>query len=1129
MPNAYTGRVLLILAVLYGALCCVYPKAAFSVFQLAIDEPVSMEVNLRPGIDMVGGTSLVYEIERPADAPPRGAGGESLSQQVASALKRRVDPQGVLNLVWRPQGDERLEIQLPLSGDSAQADEARSAYQAAQQSLTDLVVRPDQVVGVIEQYEDADRTERLSELAGSQTRLATYEQAAQAFDALEAARSSGVVIRIADAEAAYEQAKQDLRDTNITVEQVETVSTLEPDVRQERLDAIMALNGDDAKRAKAIEDYLAAAEQYASLRDKIADTATLKRLLQGSGVLQFNILPFVVSDSGASGFDDGLTPEIFEQKAAELARVGARPAAGDDFRWIEAEDGATLSPNMTRVGPDGKTYVLAWNTEPKTLDQRDGEWGLEQARRSQDERGGNAIGFTLDAAGAALFGDLSGSNIGRPLAIVLDDRVISAPTLQGRISSQGQITGGRGGFAADEQAYLVNTLNAGALPARLSDEPISERTIGPQLGKDNLRAGFSASIAGLVIVGVFLIGYYYLAGTVAFGAVLMNMLIILASMAALQATFTLPSVAGIILSLGMSVDANVLIFERLREEQARGLSLRMALRNGYDRALSAILDSNITTGITALILYVFGSEEVKGFGLTLLIGIFASLFTALFVTKTIFGLLVDKLDLKDLSSLPRTFPKWNKFLTPDIDWMKRAWLFGGVSGIIILIGCILFGVYFAKGRVLDTEFAGGTTAVFNLKDPMSTADVREALGRSEATDALTGLQVVSIEPSAGTADNTKYEIVTNNTDDAEVTAAILARLGERIDSRQPSTFNGYDQPYESVAGTAAVPVDDNADVAIGLPVEERLIAANEGGIAIVLRNLEPMPSQTELRDRIVGQRLKGQYNAQGLRGGVNIDVETFAGEDAAVVFVANERYGYDEDPDLERAFNTELAAPAWQMVVDAVAEPEELERVTKIGAQVAGEFKRDAALAVILSVLAIMGYIWLRFGDLKYSTATVVALAHDTLFVLAGIGYAHLLAETFIGDAFLLDPFRLNLTMVAAILTVMGFSMNDTVVVFDRIRENRGKYGTLTHKVINDSINQTLSRTLLTGGTTLVTIFVMYAFGGPGIHGFTFAMLVGIITGTYSSIAIASPLLLVGPRNDEEESPAPATSSVATA
>jgi SecD/SecF fusion protein len=230
-----------------------------------------------------------------------------------------------------------------------------------------------------------------------------------------------------------------------------------------------------------------------------------------------------------------------------------------------------------------------------------------------------------------------------------------------------------------------------------------------------------------------------------------------------------------------------------------------------------------------------------------------------------------------------------------------------------------------------------------------------------------------------------------------------------------------------------------------------------------------------------------------------------------VVVVVDERNAYDANrPEVVRDFEQVVAAPLYDTVVSAVAAPAQLQKVTNFNPQVADEFRVDATIAVLLSVVAIVAYIWLRFGNLKYGTATVVALAHDVLFAIAAIGIAHFLAETFIGDLLLLEPFRLNLTMVAAILTVMGFSMNDTVVVFDRIRENRDKVGHVDRQVINDSINQTLSRTLLTGATTLVTILMMYIFGGAGIHAFTYAMLVGIITGTYSSIAIASPILLIG-------------------
>ena len=227
----------------------------------------------------------------------------------------------------------------------------------------------------------------------------------------------------------------------------------------------------------------------------------------------------------------------------------------------------------------------------------------------------------------------------------------------------------------------------------------------------------------------------------------------------------------------------------------------------------------------------------------------------------------------------------------------------------------------------------------------------------------------------------------------------------------------------------------------------------------------------------------------------------------------------------------------WKLVNDAVTKQASLQKVTTFNPQVAGDAQQDALLALTLSLVVIMAYIWLRFGNLKYGTATVVAMVHDTLLVIAFMGLAHWIAQgtPWLARILLIEPFRINLTIVAAVLTVMSYSMIDTIVVFDRVRENRGKFGHLSRRIINDSITQTLSRTLLTGGTNIMTVFVMYVLGGPGIHGFTFVLLTGILVGTYSSIAIAAPILLVGGDKDkppgggkikEEARKAPATTAV---
>ncbi len=379
---------------------------------------------------------------------------------------------------------------------------------------------------------------------------------------------------------------------------------------------------------------------------------TSSACLRGSGVLEFHIVVQPESDSESQA--------EYQKMSTRLQANGPRVEAGDVSRWYLVDNIKQVKWPAAKYG--GKSYVLLWTTPEKSLDHRSGQksWALKDARSETLQTGETVVAFTFNAQGGVLFGELTGPNKQHPMAVVLDDKIVNIATIQSKITETGTINGGSEGFSQSELEYLVNTLTAGSLPAQLAENPISERQVGSQLGEDNLRHGLIACGLGLVVVAVFLIGYYYVAGIVATFAVFMNVVLILGVMAALNATFTLPSIAGIVLTIGTAVDANVLIFERLREEQHRGLSLRMALRNAYGKAFSAIVDSNMTTVITSLFLIWFGTEEVKGFGITLIIGIVASLFTALFVTRTIFGIMIDVFGMKKLGSLPLTFPKWDK-------------------------------------------------------------------------------------------------------------------------------------------------------------------------------------------------------------------------------------------------------------------------------------------------------------------------------------------------------------------------------------------------------------------------------------------------------------------------------------
>jgi SecD/SecF fusion protein len=712
------------------------------------------------------------------------------------------------------------------------------------------------------------------------------------------------------------------------------------------------------------------------------------------------------------------------------------------------------------------------------------------------------------------------------MAIVLDGKVISAPSIRSQINGSGQIDGGSSGFSRSELDYLVSTLSAGSLPAELESEPISERHVEPELGRSNLTHGLMACIVGVAVVGVFLVGYYYLAGVVAFFAVILNLLIVLSIMSALNATFTLPSIAGIVLSVGTAVDANVLIFERLREEQHRGLSLRMALRNAYEKAMSAILDSNATTFITSIFLIWFGTEEVKGFGITLVIGILASLFTALFVTRTIFGVLIDKFGVRNLNSLPLTFPKWDRLLRPNIDWMGFAWVFYAFSAVVITIGLVMFSIKMHQGQVMDIEFAGGTSVQFDLQHPM-TKDALAAQLKSSGHPELEGANPVPLDTPVD-GKYASFDLLTPSTNAVAVRDAVIATLKDNLKLELPSTFEGAGPggapaAMADVLNKLVLPVTDSTPwpEVNGQKFRPDNWPDYKGGVAIVLRDLDPALTPGQIADRINRQFLQNQTSDASATQRRPFSVESPTGPNqptnVAMILSRDPNLPYDKDP---KQWSDLFAGPLWRTAVEGVDRPAQLKEVRNFDAQVAGDAQTNALLALTFSILVIMAYIWVRFGNLKYGTATVVALLHDTLFTIAALGFAHYLANVpVIGTVLQLHPFRINLTVVAGILTIMGYSMIDTIVVFDRIRENRGKYGHVSKQVINDAVNQTLSRTLLTAGTTTITVAVMYFLGGQGIHGFTFVLLIGILVGTYSSVAIAAPILLIG-NKQEQESPA---------
>jgi SecD/SecF fusion protein len=1107
MPTKYTGRVMLILMVFACAAIFIIPPQTMFKPGLSFRQ----RSNLKPGIDMVGGVSLIYKIKAPEGGFNLGTG--NLAEQTMEALKKRVDPDGVRNLVWRPIGADELEIQMPLAENSDLAPKKRQAYTEAQAQLQATNIHQSDVLAALGLPAGPKRDAALNELSqGDPKRQDLFKQLTDMSDQLAAARAmaSGPSVSKAQMEQAakvldevgekFDDAKGQIEDDNLTPDALEGILSDLPKT-QSKLDDLNSRYADFPLRKTAIDNLIQKYNDYAPLKSSLDDAAGLKALLKGSGVLEFHIVAFDTTDPRYRLMYDRMKP----------GGKGPTPEPGDDtLRWFQVdrpEDFDRPGAPPRTVEWNDKHYLLCLITPECSMTKAD-PWALDRAYPTADDTGVRAVGFQFDTNGGHLFSELTTRwkpNNGQEyqLATVLDGKIITAPNILGPITGgSGYISGGEEGYNDTEFTYLINTLNAGSLPAQLEDEPISERRIGSTLGADNLRKGLNACGFGLVVVGVFLISYYYLAGIVAFAAVLLNLIIILGVMAGFSATFTLPSIAGIVLSVGTAVDANVLIFERLREEQHRGLGLRMALRNSYDRAFSAIVDSNMTTLITSLFLYWFGSEEVKGFGLTLIIGIMASLFSALFFTKTVFGLLIDKGGVKNLGSLPLTFPKWDALLKPNIDWMWLAKFFYTFSIIAITGGLIFFAYYASQGKMMDIEFAAGTSVEFELKAPMGIEQVRDLISHADK-DALPSPSVVSL----GT-DETAYQVVTPGTGEGKVRDAVVECLGTNLKTQLPSRFDGVD--FQTVSDAM------NQNIVFPVPADLRLWPGGNappeardyvGGVAIRMTNLDPPLTPTEIRARID----RALPQAPGAAMLNSVIVVAPVGDDtttsSATMLATNPGVIYS----VERAgdWREELASPAWNLVRGAVDHEATLRGVSSFSPSVAGDMRRDASISLTLSILVIMAYIWVRFGNLKYATATVVALLHDTVFTLAALGYAHAIADTTVANLLQVEPFRINLTVVAGILTIMGYSMIDTIVVFDRIRENRGKYGHLSRMVINDAINQTLSRTLLTCGTTTITVAFMFFLGGAGIHGFTFVLLIGILVGTYSSVAIAAPILLV--------------------
>jgi SecD/SecF fusion protein len=643
------------------------------------------------------------------------------------------------------------------------------------------------------------------------------------------------------------------------------------------------------------------------------------------------------------------------QAEKEEALRNIQKAAFLEFRMVHPQSQELLANGMIEPGyevlklkhrsKDGVESLEPLLVKRRAERKLTGEY-ITRAFMSRGNLGEPVINFTFNSKGASIFADITRENVGNRLAIVLDGELYSAPVIRTEIlGGSGEISGSFDAREAQELAQiLMNPLRA---PLKL----VESREVDPSLGADSIRSGVKAVIIGLVAVSLFMLVYYLLAGLVANVALVLNVIILLGVMCAIDTTLTLPGIAGIVLTIGMAVDANVLIFERIREELAAGKSMRGALTAGYDKAFSTIFDTNVTTLISSLILWKMGVGPVKGFGVTLTIGVAVSMFTALFVTRLFFEALFS-------AGLLKSLPMLRLIGNTKIDFLKVAVPAFIVSWSLIVVGNG-YGFLVRGKDALSVDFVGGDTVTLSFD--------AEAKARGE-------LEV----------------------DKIRTTVDALGRGASQVQF-QRDISNGKESLRITVRGSAA----------------------GEG---------------TEISELVKSA--------------------------------------------LSQTFPTAQLS---------------LLSVDKVGPTVGRQITKTALVASLLAMFGILVYVAFRY-EFSFAIGAVIAIVHDLLMT---------------SGWYFLAGHEINATTVAAFLTIIGFSINDTIVIFDRIREDlklgvRGSF----KDVMNTALNQTLSRTIITSGTVFLATLALYLFGGGVINDFAFAFLIGILTGTYSSIYIACFIVL---------------------
>ena len=805
----------------------------------------------------------------------------------------------------------------------------------------------------------------------------------------------------------------------------------------------------------------------------------------------------LLSGKDASGVEQTVNAAVFQNTAKTLTL--AKPHGLKSIASYRVEHNPSgiraPDPESTR-GTDPivrEEKVAPGRTELYILVQADrqnvnGNY-LSRVYATTDEHLQPAVGFAFTPRGAYRFSTLTREHLPEDagqfkyqLAIILDDVVMSAPSINSEIRDQGIIEGGGAGFKAKEVDHLISILQGGSLPASVNPVPLQEEKVGPTLGEDTIAKGLRAIWVSMLVVPVFMLVYYRFAGMVAVVALVLNMILLVGSQALMSTTFSLPGLAGLALTIGMAVDANVLVFERMREEKERGAGMGQQIRNGFNRAWVTIFDSHVTLLLSAIVLWSVGTEEVKGFAITMIIGMLWNLFTAVFVSRVIFEFWYSKGWLKKLTML-------KMIDRPNFDFISPRHLCMRVSLLLIVLGLV---ACFLRGRTLyNIDFTGGTLVTIRLneddKEVKGLSDTERAnFVRNKAT--LPDVTVESLKVG-GDRSLTRFNIRTTESKIETVKEKILKAFGpalERVEMR-------YGEPTP----IAAAPAD-----AKGKAATQRFAGGRQYELTFNTAAFNSAPPGQVVTAEFAKVLDAAKIDNPASRfevANLTADAEKAPSKTAGTTLLLKT----DLEPEVAKAQLASLA--------ERLANNRDLlfERITNFGSTVAGETRVLALVATAASWLIIIAYLWFRFKSLTYGLAAVLAVVHDVLITLGAIAVTYWLsAIPGMNAVFQIDPFKIDLPIVAAFLTLIGFSVNDTIVIFDRIREIKGKTPYLTEKVVNDALNQTLSRTILTSLTAWLVVVILYFFGGEGLHGFAFALVIGFLSGTYSTIYIATPILI---------------------